>query len=172
MELDAGVLRLRPFAAGDQDELARIGAEPGARASAGVTQLTRMLDTNICIYPIRQRSPAVLERFEEFEVGEVGLSVVTVCELCYGAEKSARPEQNGRALEQFLLSLEVLDFDVEAARSYGRIRATLEKKGTPIVLLDTLIAAHALGSGATLVTNNTREFERVERLRVEDWTSP
>lgn len=137
-----------------------------------MSRLTRMLDTNTCIYLIRQRSEAALQRFEQFEVGEVGLSVVTVCELYYGVDKSARPEQNCRALEQFLLPLEILDFDAEAARHYGRLRATLEKKGTPIGPLDTLIAAHALGCGAILVTNNIREFERVEELRTEDWTSP
>lgn len=137
-----------------------------------MAQLTRMLDTNICIYLIRQRSPAALQRFEEFEVGEVGLSVVTVCELYYGVEKSARPAQNSRALEQFLLPLEILDFDTGAAVIYGRIRAALERKGTPIGPLDTLIAAHALACGATLVTNNTREFERVEGLSVEDWAAP
>lgn len=131
---------------------------------------SRLLGTNICIYLIRQRSPAALRRFEEFEVGEVGLSVVTVSELRYGVEKSTRPEQNGRALEQFLMPLEILDFDEEAARSYGRIRATLEKEGMPIGPLDTLIAAHALSCGACLVTNNTREFDRVEGLRMEDWT--
>lgn len=136
-----------------------------------MARLTRLLDTNMCIYLIRQTPRAALERFEDFEVGEVGVSVVTACELYYGAEKSSRPEQNNRALEQFLLPLEILEFDAEAAHSYGRIRASLEKNDTPVGPLDTLIAAHALSCGVTLVTNNTREFARVERLQVEDWTA-
>ena len=129
-----------------------------------------MLDTNVCIHVIRRRPPDVLRRFEEYEVGEVGVSSVTAAELRYGAEKSAVPEQNREALSRFLLPLEVLAFGDEAAAAYGRIRAALEKAGTPIGPLDTLIAAHAVGLGVTLVTNNTREFSRVPGLEVEDWT--
>jgi tRNA(fMet)-specific endonuclease VapC len=131
-----------------------------------------MLDTNMCNYLIRQRSQRALRRFEEFEVGEVGLSVITVSELRYGVEKSTRPRQNREALERFLLPLEVMSFGLEATISYGRIRAALERSGTPIGPLDTLIAAHALSLNAVLVTNNTREFERVPGLRIEDWTAP
>jgi tRNA(fMet)-specific endonuclease VapC len=129
-----------------------------------------LLDTNMCIYLIRQRSQRALRRFEEFEVGEIGVSVITVSELSYGVEKSKRPEQNRQALERFLLPLEVVSFGLEATRNYGRIRAALEKQGTPIGPLDTLIAAHAASLGITLVTNNTREFERVPGLLIEDWT--
>ena len=136
-----------------------------------MARLSRLLDTNTCIYLIRQRPQEALRRFEQLEVGEVGVSVITVSELRYGVEKSTRLEQNRRALEQFLLPLEVLDFNSEATVSYGRIRASLEKRGTPIGPLDTLIAAHALSLGATLVTNNTREFERVSGLQIEDWTA-
>ncbi|MBA2692905.1 MAG: type II toxin-antitoxin system VapC family toxin [Rubrobacter sp.] len=134
--------------------------------------MSRLLDTNICIFLIRRRSPEALRRFEEFEIGEVGVSVVTVSELRYGVEKSARVEQNREALNKFLLPLEIMDFDLDAAASYGRIRADLEKRGTPIGPLDTLIAAHAASLGATLATNNTREFERVPNLQIEDWTLP
>ena len=129
-----------------------------------------MLDTNVCIHVIRRRPPAVLRRFEEYEVGEVGVSSVTAAELFYGAEKSAVPEQNREALSRFLLPLEVLAFGDEAAAAYGRVRAALEKAGTPIGPLDALIAAHAVSLGVTLVTNNTREFSRVPGLEVEDWT--
>lgn len=135
-----------------------------------MARLSRLFDTNICIYLIRQRSTRALERFEEFEVGEIGVSVITVSELRYGVQKSARRQQNSRALEQFLLPLEVVGFSEEATKDYGRIRAALERQGTPIGPLDTLIAAHALSLGTTLVTNNTREFERVPGLRIEDWT--
>jgi len=136
-----------------------------------MARLSRLLDTNTCIYLIRRRPKEVLQRFERFEVGEVGVSVITVSELRYGVEKSTRPEQNLRALEQFLLPLEVLNFGPEATVSYGRVRASLEERGMPIGPLDTLIAAHALSLGATLVTNNTREFERVSGLQIEDWTA-
>jgi tRNA(fMet)-specific endonuclease VapC len=132
--------------------------------------LKRLLDTNVCIHIIRRRPPEVLSNFERFEVGEVGVSSVTVAELSYGAEKSARPEQNREALSQFLLPLEVVAFGAEAAAAYGRVRAALERAGTPIGPLDTLIAAHAVSLGTTLVTNNVREFERVPNLDVEDWT--
>lgn len=129
-----------------------------------------MLDTNMCIYLIRQRSPRALERFEDFEVGELGVSVITASELHHGVKKSQRPDQNRDALEKFLLPLEVLDFTAEAAPAYGRLRAALERQGAPIGPLDTLIAAHALSVGAILVTNNTREFEGVPDLSLEDWT--
>ena len=132
--------------------------------------MRRVLDTNVCIHVIRRRPPAVLRRFEEYEVGEVGVSSVTAAELFYGAEKSAVPEQNREALSRFLLPLEVLAFGDEAAAAYGRVRAALEKAGTPIGPLDALIAAHAVSLGVTLVTNNTREFSRVPGLEVEDGT--
>ena len=112
----------------------------------------------------------MLRRFEEYEVGEIGVSSVTAAELSYGAEKSAAVEQNREALSRFLLPLEVLAFGDEAAAAYGRVRAALEKAGTPIGPLDTLIAAHAVGLGVTLVTNNVREFSRVPGLELEDWT--
>ena len=136
----------------------------------GELRLRRLLDTNVCIHIIRRRPQAVLGRFEDYGIGEVGVSSVTVAELRYGAEKSSRPGQNLEALGRFLLPLEVLAFGQEAAAAYGRVRAALEKAGTPIGPLDTLIAAHAVSIGATLVTNNTREFERVPDLEVEDWT--
>ena len=133
-------------------------------------RLRRLLDTNVCIHVIRRRPQAVLRRFEDYGIGEVGVSSVTVAELRYGAEKSARPEQNFEALGRFLLPLEILAFGGEAAAVYGRIRAALERAGTPIGPLDTLIAAHAVSVSVTLVTNNTREFGRVPGLEVEDWT--
>lgn len=131
-----------------------------------------LLDTNICIHLIRGRSPGVLRRFEGYAVGEIGVSSVTAAELYFGVEKSRRPEENRRALEQFLLPLEVAAFDGGAAVAYGYVRADLEAKGTPIGPLDTLIAAHAVALGSTLVTSNVGEFSRVPGLKVEDWTSP
>ena len=137
---------------------------------SGERRLRRLLDTNVCIHIIRRRPQAVLRRFEDYEIGEIGLSSVTVAELRYGVEKSSSPGQNLQALGRFLLPLEVLAFGQEAAASYGRVRAALERAGTPIGPLDTLIAAHAVSVGVTLVTNNTREFQRVPDLEVEDWT--
>jgi tRNA(fMet)-specific endonuclease VapC len=136
----------------------------------GERRLRRLLDTNVCIHIIRRRPQAVLRRFEDYGIGEVGVSSVTVAELRYGAEKSSKPEQNLDALGRFLLPLGVLAFGGEAAAAYGRVRATLEGTGTPIGPLDTLIAAHAVSIGVTLVTNNIREFGRVLDLEVEDWT--
>lgn len=130
-----------------------------------------LLDTNICIYVIRNTPPETLRRFEEHAVGDIGVSAVTAAELYFGAEKSQRPAQNRRALERFLLPLTVVGFGLETAAAYGRVRAALEERGTPIGPLDTLIAAHAVGRDLTLVTNNVREFARVPGLRIENWAS-
>ncbi len=130
-----------------------------------------MLDTNICIYLIRQRPDALLERFRRFPVGDVGLSVITLAELQYGVSKSTRPKQNQAALEQFLSPLEVAAFDRPATMAYGKVRAGLEKRGRPIGAMDLLIAAHALSLGVRLVTNNEREFRQIPGLRVENWVS-
>lgn len=128
-----------------------------------------LLDTNTCIYLIKKRPPEVLRKFGTYIVGDIGVSSVTVAELHFGAQKSQRPAQNRQALEQFLLPLTVMEFGHDAAAEYGRIRALLERWGTPIGPLDTLIAAHALGLGLTLVTNNEREFARVPNLKIENW---
>jgi len=129
-----------------------------------------MLDTNICIYLIKQIPPALIQRFGAFPVGDIGISVITLAELEYGASKSTQPRRNLEALEQFIAPLEVAMFDRQAAVAYGRIRAVLEKKGRPIGAMDLLIAAQALSLGVRLVTNNEREFRRVPGLRVENWT--
>jgi len=131
-----------------------------------------MLDTNICIAIIRGQPAAVLRRLRSRAVGQVGISSITLAELEFGAARSSRASQARQALAEFLLPLEVAPFDESAARAYGGVRETLEKKGRPIGPLDTLIAAHALGLDAVLVTNNTREFARVPGLALEDWTRP
>ena len=128
-----------------------------------------LLDTNICIAMIRKNPPKILKRLAVLAVGEVGISSITLAELRYGATKSADEAKNAAALEEFLLPLEIADFDAAAALSYGRVRASLEKAGTPIGPLDTQIGAHALSLGTTLVTNNLREFRRIPGLKVEDW---
>ncbi|MFD2532979.1 type II toxin-antitoxin system tRNA(fMet)-specific endonuclease VapC [Gracilimonas halophila] len=130
-----------------------------------------MLDTNICIYIIKRKPEAVFNRFKELTPGKVGISSITLAEMQYGIGKSSKPDQNQEALNQFLLPLEILDFDTKAAIEYGKIRSALEKKGTPIGSLDTLIAAHAKSVGAILVTNNMKEFNRVPGLSTENWVS-
>src|SRR6185369_3958971 len=129
-----------------------------------------MLDTNICIYIIKQQPPAVLERFQEYLVCDLGISSITLSELRYGVAKSNYREKNAEALDEFIMPLEIVPFGEEAALAYGDIRAGLEKAGTPIGAMDMLIAAQALSMGVTLVTNNTREFKRVPGLSIFDWT--
>lgn len=128
-----------------------------------------LLDTDTCIYLIKNKPPEVLARFDEYAVGDIAVSSITAAELYFGARKSQRPARNEQALEQFLLPLEIVRFDLEAAMAYGRVRAALERRGTPIGPLDTLIAAHAVSLGLTLVTNNIREFERVPNLELDNW---
>ena len=128
-----------------------------------------MLDTNTCIAIIKRKLQQVLRRFNAYKVGEIGISSVTLAELEFGVAKSLHQEKNRAALDEFVLPLEIAGFDHEAASVYGRVRAMLEKKGTPIGSLDTMIGAHALALGVILVTNNTREFSRVKGLTVVDW---
>ena len=131
--------------------------------------MTFLLDTNICIYLIRQKPLHVYDKFKSLALGAVGLSTITVSELTYGVTKSSNQEKNRDALEQFLLPFEILDFDINAEIEYGKVRTYLEKKGTPIGPLDTLIAAHAKSLNLILVTNNTREFNRVPKLSIQNW---
>ena len=128
-----------------------------------------MLDTNTCIAIIRRNSPQVLKRFNAYKVGEIGISWITLAELEFGVAKSQHQEKNQAALDEFVLPLEIANFNRETARVYGRVRAMLEKKGTPIGSLDMMIGAHALALGITLATNNTREFSRIKGLTVVDW---
>jgi len=131
--------------------------------------MTWMLDTNIAIQVIRHKPPQLLARLTAHAVGEVLISSISVAELWFGVAKSREAQRNTHALEQFLVPLQVVPFDERAARAYGPLRAELERQGRPIGPLDTLIAAHALSLGATLVTSNLQEFFRVPGLRVEDW---
>lgn len=127
-----------------------------------------MLDTNIVIYVIKRRPIEVLERFNA-NVGRMVISSITLAELVHGAEKSALPERNLRTVEDFISRLDVLSYDQKAAFHYGSIRAELEKKGTPIGLNDLHIAAHARSEALTLITNNLREFSRVNGLISDNW---
>ncbi len=128
-----------------------------------------MLDTNICIYVIKRDPRQVIERFRSFAVGEIGISVITLAELQYGASKSSQPRRNHEALQQFVSPLLVADFDRRASGVYAELRPKLERRGRPIGAMDLLIAAHALSLGVPLVTNNEKEFRRVAGLVVENW---
>ena len=130
-----------------------------------------VLDTNICIYLIKNNPPGLRSRLEAFRPGDVGLSAVTVAELNYGVAKSYAVERNAKALESFLLPLEILDFDAKSALAYGRLRAELERKGRPLGGLDFLIAAQALAYDLMLITHNLKEFKYVPGLRCETWVN-
>jgi tRNA(fMet)-specific endonuclease VapC len=128
-----------------------------------------MLDTNICIYIIKNRPQSVLEELKKCDVGDIILSSITVSELMYGAHKSQFVEKNLQAIEHFLIPFDVVNYDYKASLEYGKIRAALEQNGQPIGALDTLIAAHAKSLDVVLVSNNLKEFERVKGLKVENW---
>jgi tRNA(fMet)-specific endonuclease VapC len=128
-----------------------------------------MLDTNICIYIIKQKPMNVIARFRQVRISEIAISSITLSELEYGVIKSSKPERNELALVQFLAPIEILPYGDEAARHYGHLRTYLEKQGTPIGSLDMLIAAHALSTGCVLITNNMEEFNRVPNLKIENW---
>jgi tRNA(fMet)-specific endonuclease VapC len=128
-----------------------------------------LLDTNICIYLIKQKPPEILKKFTQYTPDDLAISAITVAELQFGVQKSRYPAQNQAALEQFLLPLNILDFDYAAAIVYGRIRALLERQGLPIGAMDLLIAAQALSTNLSIITNNTREFVRVPGLQVLNW---
>ena len=130
--------------------------------------LRYLLDTNICIYIINRRPAAVFDRFDQLRMNEIGISSITAAELDFGVAKSRSP-RNRAALDKFLAPLDILPFDEQAAHHYGILRARLEALGKPIGAMDTLIAAHAMALDVVLVTNNTREFERVAGLRLENW---
>ena len=134
--------------------------------------MSRLLDTNICVWLIRRRSPAALARLKAVAREGVALSTITLAELEFGAAKSSQPVLARQALERFCAPFDLLPFSASATRVYGQLRAYLEAQGKPIGPLDTLIAAQALAAGAILVTNNRREFARVPQLPVEDWLTP
>lgn len=127
-----------------------------------------LLDSDICIYATKQRSPSLLKRLDALGPS-CALSIVSHGELCYGAAKSSRPADAQANLDALIETFPVLPLPLQAAERYGEIRARLERAGTPIGASDLWIAAHALSAGLTLVTNNEREFRRVADLKVENW---
>lgn len=128
-----------------------------------------LLDTNICIYIIKKKPEVVLKRFLKMKPDSVAISSITVSELYYGIAKSSKPDENTIALEQFILPLTVLDFNKEDSMFYGKLRAKLERKGKIVGAMDMLIAAQALSRDLILVTNNEREFKKIDDLSIENW---
>lgn len=128
-----------------------------------------LLDTNIVAYIIKKRPIEVFDKLLSVQWEDVGISSIVIAELWFGVAKSQHKEQNKKALENFLAPFTILDFDTKAAEKYAHIRADLEAKGTVIGANDLLIASHALSQELILVTNNVKEFERVENLRIENW---
>ena len=128
-----------------------------------------LLDTDVCIYLLRGRAPAVAERLRNLPLEEIGTTAITVAELRYGALRSTRPRENARRVDLFVAPLTVLPFDQEAGQHFARVKAQLAAAGQLIGPMDLLIAGIALANGAILVSNNSREFDRVQSLRVENW---
>lgn len=130
-----------------------------------------MLDTNICVYIIEKRYSEVFKHFESniSKNNVLCISMITFAKLMHGVKKSNRQKDNMRALWKFLSLIDILPFDSDAAVEYGEICAYLQSKGKTIGVMDMLIAGHALAQNAILVTNNIREFERVNNLRLENW---
>lgn len=127
-----------------------------------------LLDTNICIYVINHKPEQVFERFRQFRLGELAISSITASELAFGVEKSGSM-RNKQALNKFLAPLEILPYDEQAIWHYAQLRHRLQSSGQLIGSLDMLIAAHALSLYCTLVTNNAKEFERIDGLKLENW---
>ena len=130
--------------------------------------LRYMLDTNIAVYVLKRKPLQVLDVFNQRH-GQMAISSIVYAELAFGAEKSLDPVRNQQVVESFCSRLMVLPYTEQAAQHYGRIRAVLERSGTPIGVNDLHIAAHACGEGLILVSNNLREFERVPGLVSENW---
>ncbi len=128
-----------------------------------------LLDTNVCIDFLNRRHPSVTERIHSSSPDDLYLSSVVVAELRYGADRSARKAENHDRIDILTAEIQCLDFDLAAARIYGRLRSSLEAQGEPIGPYDLMIAAHALSQGLALATDNEREFQRVSGLTVENW---
>jgi len=134
-----------------------------------VSAVRYLLDTNICIYIAKRRPPEVAARFERLSPGQVGMSMITYGELLFGAEKSQHPHLAAGRLGRFVELVPVLELPSDSPRPYARIRADLERAGTPIGANDLWIAAHAVAANLILVSNNLKEFGRVTGLQTENW---
>lgn len=130
-----------------------------------------LLDTDTCAFILRRSSPALLERIQTVPLEQQAVSMITVAELLYGVQVSSRKKANLAAVDLLIRHLAVLDWPRAAAEHYAEIRADLHKRGQLIGSNDLFIAAHARSLGATVVTNNVKDFGRVKALKVENWTA-
>jgi len=128
-----------------------------------------LLDTNICIYIIKQKPINVFKKFKKFDIGELKISSITFAELYFSVYNSQDIEKNLKIIKNFLLPFEIIEFDEKAAVEYAKIKADLRKKGKIIGELDMQIAGVALSNNLILVTNNEKEFNRIENLKIENW---
>ena len=128
-----------------------------------------LLDTNTCVFALKQRS-RIVNQLRKCVPEDLGVAIITVAELWFGARKSVRPEATRREIDAFLKPFEVLPFDHEAAHEYARLRFELERIGRPIGERDLLIASIAVARGLIVVTHNVSEFGRLAGLIVEDWS--
>ena len=131
--------------------------------------ITYLLETNICVYILKQKPFNVFQKFTSIDSYSIAVSSITVAELMYGVHKSNSKDRNLLAVNELLNSVQILDFDHNAASHFGTLKNSLLKKGTPIGPLDMLIAAHAISLNVVLVSNNLKEFNRVEGLLTENW---
>ena len=131
-----------------------------------------LLDTNICIYVINRKPAAVLKKVLARQPGQIAISTITVAELEYGVARSRYPDHNLLALLEFLMPFTILDFDQKSAMEYGRIRSSQQSRGKPVGPMDLLLAAQARAHNLILVTNDEREFARIEGMRIENWAQP
>lgn len=127
-----------------------------------------MLDTNICIF-IMKEDTIVLDKLKTVNFSDICISAISLSELEYGVFKSQQYERNRKILNSFIEYFSIIPYSKEVATEYGKIRAELEKIGKPIGSMDMLIAAHALTENLTLITNNKKEFVRINHLKIEDW---
>lgn len=128
-----------------------------------------LLDTNVCIDYLTRRYSGVVDRFVSSSPEDLCVSSIVVAELRYGADKSQRRSENHRRIDVLVGEIACVDFNLEAASVFGRLRSELEGRGETIGPYDLLIAAHALCLGLTLITDNVREFQRIDRLALENW---
>jgi tRNA(fMet)-specific endonuclease VapC len=131
-----------------------------------------LLDTNVCVDYLTRRHATVVDRVQRSDPDDLCLSSIVIAELRYGADKSQKRSENHRIIDVLVQEMVCIDFDANAALEFGHIRSALERQGEPIGPYDFLIAAHALSLGLVLVTDNVREFRKVDGLSVENWREP
>lgn len=131
--------------------------------------MSYLIDTNICIYLMKEKPRSVAERFRQLDIEDVVISEITVSELLFGIAKSQQKSKNQERLTHFLRPFTILPYKEPASQAYAKLRADLERRGQVIGALDMLIAGQAIAENLTLVTNNTKEFQRINGLRLENW---